>query len=112
MKTNNETFAESLKKMARDMESPPLNGGATQEEIIKALNTAAKIIGEHEADKWRYARTADRNQELENTIHDVTRLLDAVIGNMSRDVMLEHVSKVIDDAKTTMKKIRFILRRV
>jgi hypothetical protein len=111
MNTDNNSFAESLEKMARDMECPPLNGGPTQEEIIKALNTAAKIIGEHEADKWRYARIADRNQELESTIHDVTSLLDAVIRNMSRDVMLEHVSKVIDDAKTTMKKIRFILRR-
>ena len=51
MNTSNNSLAEHLEKMARDMEYPPLNGGPTQEEIINALKASAEIIGEYEHDE-------------------------------------------------------------
>lgn len=51
MNTSNDSLAEHLEKLARDMEYPPLNGGPTQEEIISALKASAEIIGEYEHDE-------------------------------------------------------------
>lgn len=68
MNTDNNSLSESLKKLARDMEYPPLNGGPTPEEIIGALKAAADAIEEYEYEADEQEENAERVEELESII--------------------------------------------
>lgn len=113
MNTDNNSFAESLEKMARDMQYPPLNGGPAQEEIIKALSTAAEIIGEHEYDEHENEENADRVEELESAIEDATDKLDGILINLSLAMASGELPKslTLENIETTLMEIRSDLRR-
>ena len=81
MKTNNETFAEHLEKMARDMEYPPLNGGPTQEEIINALKASAEIIGEYEHDEDLMADLEDFAAEAQDETEKIKSIIAEAIDD-------------------------------
>lgn len=113
MNTDNNSFAESLEKMARDMQYPPLNGGPTQEEIIKALSTAAEIIGEHEYNEHENEENADRVEELESAIEDAADKIDDILINLSLAMESGELPtrKTTEDIETTLMEIRSDLRR-
>ena len=113
MNTDNNSFAESLEKTARDMQYPPLNGGPTQEEIIKALSTAAEIIGEHECNEYENEENADRVEELESAIEDATDKIDDILINLSLAMNSGELPtrKTTEDIETTLMEIRSDLRR-
>lgn len=113
MNTDNNSFAESLEKMARDMQYPPLNGGPAQEEIIRALNTAAEIIGEHEHDKHENEENADRVEELESAIEDATDKIDDILINLSLAVNSGELQtcKTTEDIEASLVAILYTLRR-
>ena len=96
MKTNNETFAEHLEKLARDMEYPPLNGGPAQEEIIGALKASSEIIGEYEHDEDLIEEledfataTQERTEKLENIIKEAIDDLQECIEHERYTIELE-----------------------
>ena len=113
MNTDNNSFAESLEKMARDMQYPPLNGGPTQEEIIKALSTAAEIIGEHEYNEHENEENADRVEELESAIEDATDKIDDILITLSLAMNSGELPKslTLENIETTLMEIRSDLRR-
>lgn len=113
MNTDNNSFAESLEKMARDMQYPPLNGGPTQEEIIRALNTAAEIIGEHEYNEHENEENADRVEEQESAIEDATDKIDDILINLSLAMKSGELPKslTLENIETTLMEIRSDLRR-
>ena len=113
MNTDNNSFAESLEKMARDMQYPPLNGGPTQEEIIRALNTAAEIIGEYEHDENENEENADRVEELEKAIEDAIDKFDDILINLSLAMKSGELPtcKTTEDIEITLMEIRSDLRR-
>lgn len=91
MNTDNNSLAEHLERMARDMEYPPLNGGPTQEEIIGALKAAADIVGEYEHD--------------ENLIEDLEDLSDEVLeSNDKLRSALREASDKLDGVYLEMMK--------
>lgn len=114
MNTNNETFAEHLEKLARDMEYPPLNGGPTQEEIIGALKAAADVIDDHETEESTDSGNADRVEELESAIEDATDKLDDILISLSLAMKSGEIPtcKTIEDIETQLMEIRSDLRRV
>ena len=75
MNTDNNSLAESLERMARDMEYPPLNGGPTQEEIIGALKAAADAIGEYEYDESLIEDLEDLSSEA---LESIDKLRDTI----------------------------------
>ena len=105
MNTNNETFAEHLEKLARDMEYPPLNGGPTKEEIINALKAAADVIGDYETEESTNSEHADRVEELESAIEDATDKLDDIL------VSLRLAMKSVENMEAELMQIRSDLRR-
>lgn len=113
MNTNNETFAEHLEKLARDMEYPPLNGGPTQEEIIGALKAAADVIDDHETEESTNSEHADRVEELESAIEDVTDKLDDILSDLRLAMKSGEIPtcKTIEDIETQLIEIRSDLRR-
>ena len=106
MNTNNETFAEHLEKLARDMEYPPLNGGPTKEEIINALKAAADVIGDYETEESTNSEHADRVEELESAIEDATDKL-----NDLHRMLLRLAMKSVENMEAGLMQIRSDLRR-
>ena len=113
MNTNNETFAEHLEKLARDMEYPPLNGGPTKEEIINALKAAADVIDDHETEESTNSENADRVEELESAIEDATDKLDDILISLSLAMKSGEIPtcQTTEDIKTQLMEIRSDLRR-
>ena len=97
MNTDNNSLAEHLERMARDMEYPPLNGGPTQEEIIGALKGAADIVGEYEHDESLIEDLEDLSGEalesidqLRNTIKKAADDIEECIEVERETIELEH----------------------
>ena len=113
MNTDTNSFAERLEKMARDIQYQPYNGGPTQEEIIKALSTAAEIIGEHEYNEHENEENADRVEELESAIEDAADKIDDILINLSLAMNSGELPtrKTTEDIETTLMEIRSDLRR-
>ena len=93
MNTHNNSLAEHLEKLARDMEYPPLNGGPTQEEIIGALKAAADVIGEYEHD-----------EELIEDLEDLSR---EALENI--DKLRDTIKEVTDDLEECIEYERYIV---
>ena len=70
MNTVSNSFAESLEKLARDIQYPPMNGGPTQDEIISSLRAAADIIDEYEEADDALEEANERAEELEELIKE------------------------------------------
>ena len=113
MNTNNETFAEHLEKLARDMEYPPLNGRPTQEEIIGALKEAADVIDDHETEESTNSENADRVEELESAIEDATDKLDDILSDLRLAMKSGEIPtcKTVENMETQLMQIRSDLRR-
>ena len=114
MNTNNETFAEHIEKLARDMEYPPLNGGPTQEEIIGALKAAADVIDDHETEESTDSENADRIEGQESAIEDAADKIDDILINLSLAVESGEIPtcKTTEDIETQLMEISSDLRRV
>ena len=83
MNTVSNSFAESLEKLARDIQYPPMNGGPTQDEIINSLRAAADIIDEYEEADDALEEATERAEELEEIIRENADNIDAVLIGMS-----------------------------
>ena len=113
MNTNNETFAEHLEKLARDMEYPPLNGGPTQEEIINALKAAADVIGDYEIEERTDSENADKVEELESAIEDAADIVNEILIDLRLAVRSGEIPtcKTVENMETELMQIRSDLRR-
>lgn len=111
MSTN--TTSESLAQMARELQYPPLNGGPTQDDIIRALRVASEIIEEYEIKEDDSDEKDDRIEELESTVEDAADKLDDVII----DLTLAQASgelrecKALEAIQDTIMEVRSNLRR-
>lgn len=112
MNTSNNSLAEHLEKLARDMEYPPFNGGPTQEEIIGALKAAADVIGEYEYKTDEYEERADRVEELESAIEDAVDKADDILIILSTAVAAGELPecKPVEECETKLMEIISDLR--
>ena len=113
MNTNHDSFAESLEKMARDIQYPPLNGGPTPDEIQDILRAAAEIICHYEVQEDEWGDATERAEELEETIRKNAENIDAVLIGLSLSVK---AGELPDNATTQslqelLTKIHANLRR-
>lgn len=113
MNTDNNSLSESLEKLARDMEYPPLNGGPTPEEIIGALKAAADAIGEYEYEADEQEENADRIEELEGAIEDAADKADDALVILSLAVKSGELPKCkpVEELLKTLMEIISDLRR-
>ena len=112
MNTDNNSLSESLEKLARDMEYPPLNGGPTPEEIIGALKAAADAIGEYEYEADEQEENAERVEELEGAIEDAADKVNEILTDLRLAVESGEIPtcKTVEDMETQLIEIRSDLR--
>ena len=87
MNTVSNSFAESLEKLARDIQYPPMNGGPTQDEIINSLRAAADIIDEYE-------EADDALEEATDALEEATERFEELPENATTESLQNLLSKI------------------